>query len=145
MVLAYWQIGKMIFEKQGETPRAEYGAGLINELSDQMTKDFGKGFNKRNLELMRQFYLTFPNANALRTELNWPHYRLLMRVEDSKSRDFYLEECIKTNWSTRFENMSNSPTIFFLVKYANALDTELDVILKGVNLVEISIIDKTYR
>lgn len=39
---------------------------------------------------------------------------------------------------TRFENMSNSPTIFFLVKYANALDTELDVILKGVNLVEIS-------
>lgn len=39
---------------------------------------------------------------------------------------------------TRFENMSNSPTIFFLVKYANALDTELDVLLKGVNLVEIS-------
>ena len=39
---------------------------------------------------------------------------------------------------TRFENMSNSPTIFFLVKYANALDTELDVILKGVNLVELS-------
>ena len=101
MVLAYWQIGKMIFEKQGETPRAEYGAGLINELSDQMTKDFGKGFNKRNLELMRQFYLTFPNANALRTELNWTHYRLLMRVEDSKVRDFYQEECIKANWSTR--------------------------------------------
>ena len=39
---------------------------------------------------------------------------------------------------TRFENMSNSPTVFFLVKYANALNTELDVILKGVNLVELS-------
>lgn len=39
---------------------------------------------------------------------------------------------------TRFENMSNSPTIFFLVRYANALDTELDVILKGINIVEIS-------
>ena len=39
---------------------------------------------------------------------------------------------------TRFENMSNSPTIFFLVKYANALDTEIDVILKGINLVELS-------
>ena len=37
---------------------------------------------------------------------------------------------------TRFENMSNSPTVFFLVKYASALDTELDVILKGVSLVE---------
>ena len=38
---------------------------------------------------------------------------------------------------TRFENMSNSPTIFFLVKYADALDTEIDVILKGVNLMEV--------
>lgn len=37
---------------------------------------------------------------------------------------------------TRFENMSNSPTILFLVKYANALDTELDVILDEVRLVE---------
>ncbi len=36
---------------------------------------------------------------------------------------------------TRFENMSNSPTIFFLVKYASALDTELDVILNGVDLI----------
>ena len=39
---------------------------------------------------------------------------------------------------TRFENMSNSPTIFFLVKYANALDTELDVILNGVELIEVT-------
>ena len=39
---------------------------------------------------------------------------------------------------TRFENMSNSPTIFFLVKYANALDTELDVILNGVKLIEVT-------
>ena len=39
---------------------------------------------------------------------------------------------------TRFENMSNSPTIFFLVKYANALDSELDVILNGVDLIEVA-------
>ena len=39
---------------------------------------------------------------------------------------------------TRFENMSNSPTIFFLVKYANALDTELDVVLNGVELIEVA-------
>ena len=39
---------------------------------------------------------------------------------------------------TRFENMSNSPTIFFLVKYAHALDTELDVILNGVELIEVA-------
>ena len=101
MVLAYWQIGKMIFEKQGSSIRAEYGAGLIYELSVQMTKDFGKGFNPRNLELMRQFYLTFSNSNALRTELSWTHYKLLMRVKDDKAREFYIKECIKANWSTR--------------------------------------------
>ena len=39
---------------------------------------------------------------------------------------------------TRFENMTNSPTITFLVKYATALDTTIDVILKGVELVELS-------
>ena len=101
MTFAYWQIGKMIFEKQGEKSRAEYGAGVIRELSIQMTKDFGKGFDARNLELMRKFYVTFPNANALRSELNWTHYRLLMRVNDEKAREFYLDECIKANWSTR--------------------------------------------
>ena len=39
---------------------------------------------------------------------------------------------------TKFENMTNSPTIFFLVKYAYALDTELDVVLKGVNMMEVT-------
>ena len=92
MVLTYWQIGKMIFAKQGETNRAEYGAGIIKELSVQMTKDFGKGFNSRNLELMRQFYVSYPNANALRSELSWTHYRLLMRVDDENARNFYLDE-----------------------------------------------------
>ena len=43
MVLAYWQIGKMIVEKQGGVGRALYGDGLVKELSIQMTNDFGKG------------------------------------------------------------------------------------------------------
>jgi len=50
---------------------------------------------------MRQFYLTFPNGHALRGELTWTHYRSLIRVENEKARTFYLEEAIKSNWSTR--------------------------------------------
>lgn len=50
---------------------------------------------------MRQFYLTFPNRHALRDELSWTHYRLLMRVEKEKARNFYLEEAVKAQWSTR--------------------------------------------
>ena len=55
MVLAYWQIGKMIVERQGGNPRADYGDGLIKELSIQMTKDFGKGYTITNLKYMRMF------------------------------------------------------------------------------------------
>ena len=101
MVLAYWQIGKMIVEKQGGEARADYGAGLIKELSAQMTKDFGSGYTISNLKYMRQFYLTFQKSHAVRGELSWTHYRLILSLNDEKTRDFYIKEAIDGNWSTR--------------------------------------------
>ena len=77
MVEAYWQIGRAIIEQQGGEERAEYGAGLLQELSEKKTHDYGKGFTVANLKNMRQFYLTFPKSYALRSELSWTHYRLL--------------------------------------------------------------------
>lgn len=109
MVEAYWNIGKSIVEQQGGEEKAEYGVRLIAELSKQMTTDFGKGFTVANLKNMRQFYLTFPKSYALRSELSWTHYRLLMRVENKNARQFYIEEAIKSNWSTRqLERQINS-------------------------------------
>ncbi len=109
MVEAYWQIGKSIIEEQGGEDRAEYGVGLIKELSARMTQDFGKGFTVTNLKYMRQFYLTFPNGHALRDELSWTHYRLLMKVENDTARQFYLDEAVKSQWSTRqLERQINS-------------------------------------
>ena len=109
MVEAYWNIGKSIVEQQDGYEKAEYGSRLIAELSKQMTVDFGKGFTPTNLKYMRQFYLTFPNSHALRDELSWTHYRLLMRVENENAREFYTEEAIKSNWSTRqLERQINS-------------------------------------
>ena len=101
MVEAYWNIGKRIYEACGESERAEYGKLLLQFLADKLTSEFGKGFSVRNLQMMRQFYLIFPNANALRSELSWTHYRSLMRVEDEKARNFYLEETVKCGWSSR--------------------------------------------
>lgn len=101
MVGAYWNIGKSIYDQQGGDDRAEYGTKLISVLSKQLTADFGKGFTPTNLKYMRQFYMTFPNRHALSDQLSWTHYRMLMRVENSTARAFYLEECIKSNWSTR--------------------------------------------
>ncbi len=109
MVEAYWNIGKSIVEQQGGEEKAEYGVRLIAELSKQMITDFGKGFTVANLKNMRQFYLTFPKSYALRSELSWTHYRLLMRVENKNARRFYIEEAIKSNWSTRqLERQINS-------------------------------------
>jgi len=82
MVQAYWYIGRIIVEQEQKgKERAEYGRALIKELSIKLTQDYGKGFNESNLKYIRQFYLTYPNGHALRDELSWTHYRLLLRVE----------------------------------------------------------------
>ena len=58
---------------------------------------------------MRKFYLTFPNSHALRDQLTWTHYRLIMKAETEEKRTFYIDECIKSNWSTRqLERQINS-------------------------------------
>jgi predicted nuclease of restriction endonuclease-like (RecB) superfamily len=101
MVEAYWLIGKQIVEAQGDNERAEYGTQLLKYLSEQLTHDFGKGFEERELRKIRQFYLTFPIRDAVRPELGWTHYRLILRVSSNKAREFYMDECVKSRWSTR--------------------------------------------
>ena len=101
MLFTYWNIGKKIVEEQGGNSKSKYGDKLISELSKQMTFDFGKGFDERNLRKIRQFYLSFPIWNTVRTELNWSHYRILIRIEEKHIREFYIDEAIKGNWSVR--------------------------------------------
>lgn len=109
MVKAYWEVGKSIVEAQGGEERAEYGNGLIKELSKQLTKDFGKGFDRSNLMHMRNFYLSFPIVDALRRQLSWTHYRMLLKVKNSAAREWYMNECVESNWSTRqLEHQINS-------------------------------------
>ncbi|MFH1563189.1 MAG: DUF1016 N-terminal domain-containing protein [Nitrospirota bacterium] len=102
MVQAYWQIGRLIVEEEQQgKERAEYGKYLIKELSEKLVLEFGKGFDESNLRNMRLFYLNFPIRDALRHELTWTHYRLLLRVENPDGRDFYIIEIVQNNWSTR--------------------------------------------
>ncbi len=110
MVKAYWEVGRIIVEEEQKgAERAEYGKALIKELSVRLTRDYGKGFTESNLKYMRQFYLTFQNSHALRDELSWTHYRLLLKVEKEEAWNFYMLEAIKDNWSTRvLERQINS-------------------------------------
>src|SRR5437660_12519336 len=60
MLAAYWHVGREIVEEeQRGKERAGYGERLIQELSEQLTADFGRGFSVPNLQLIRQFYLTY--------------------------------------------------------------------------------------
>ncbi|MDR6565222.1 PDDEXK nuclease domain-containing protein [Chitinophaga sp. CC14] len=105
MVDAYWQIGKRIFEEEQQgQQRANYGEFLIHALSKQLAKELGNGFSIANLKNFRQFYLSFPDFEkgyALRSQLSWTHYRLIMRVENIKAREYYLNEVATQKWSTR--------------------------------------------
>lgn len=102
MVLAYWNIGRLIVEQeqQGES-RAAYGAQQLQQLAQQLTALYGKGFDISNLRNMRRFYQTFPIQDALRPELSWTHYRKLVAVENKQARSWYIQEAIEQNWSAR--------------------------------------------
>lgn len=102
MVKTYWEVGRLIVEheQQGET-RASYGKQQLQGLADQLRVEFGKGFEVRNLRNMRAFYLAYPIWNAVRSELSWTHYRILLRVENPKAREWYLQESIEQAWGTR--------------------------------------------
>lgn len=108
--LLYWHIGEKIFnEEQQGKDRADYGNYLIKYLSEQLQPEFGSGFSYRQLELMRQFYRTFPIANSLRSQLSWTHYRVLLRIENKDKREYYIAETVKNNWSVRqMERQINS-------------------------------------
>ncbi|MCF7908174.1 MAG: PDDEXK nuclease domain-containing protein [Candidatus Omnitrophica bacterium] len=102
MVLAYWHIGKEIVEEEQKgKKRAGYGKKTIEDLSHRLSDEFGKGFDFTNLTNMRKFYLAYPILDAVRQELSWTHYRILMRVDKPDARSFYEAECVANNWSAR--------------------------------------------
>ncbi len=102
MVQAYWQIGRIIVEhEQNGSLRADYGKNVLQDISEKLQQEFGNGFSVRNLQQMKKFYAMFPNTNALRSQLTWTHYRLLLRVDDETARNWYIEECVRSAWSSR--------------------------------------------
>lgn len=102
IVKAYWQVGKYIveYEQQGKG-RAEYGKGVITNLSKRLTMEYGGGFSVPNIKLMRQFYLYYPKGYSVSSQLTWTHWRALLRVQNEVAREYYIQECTAANWSVR--------------------------------------------
>ncbi len=132
MVGTYWNLGRLIVEEEQKgKKRADYGEHLILSLAEKLTREFGEGYSLTNLKYFRQFYLAFQKSHTvrgqivsgqkshalrdqsvpfgLRPELSWTHYRLLLKVEKEAARQYYLEEAVAGNWSTRqLERQINS-------------------------------------
>lgn len=105
MVEAYWLIGKRIVEEeQNGKERADYGKEIIKNISEEMTREFGKGFSKRTIWEIRQFYTTFPDFSIVRTlsaQLSWSHFQRIAKVQNEQARIYYLKEAAANNWSVR--------------------------------------------
>ena len=86
--------------QQGDE-RAAYGETVLEKLSQKLTAEFGKGFSKRNLERMRKFYIYFPIATTVLTQLSWSHYLEIIEIEEEAKRNFYIKETINSRWSVR--------------------------------------------
>lgn len=101
-VQMYWHLGKRIFEEeQHGKNRADYGTYLIKNLAKQLEPEYGSGFGVRQLEQSRQFYRMYPIANAVRSQLNWTQYRLLIQISDPAKREYYELESVNNNWTAR--------------------------------------------
>lgn len=104
LVMLYWQVGKRIRVDVLKQKRALYGEQIVATLSRQLAAEFGRGFGKRNLSRMMRFTEVFPDleiVSALRTQLGWTHFRLIIALDDPLKRDFYAEMCRLEKWSTR--------------------------------------------
>lgn len=106
----YWNIGRRIFEEEQQgKDRADYGTYLIKNLSENLEPEYGSGFSYRQLAFCRQFYLAYPIVNALRSQLNWTQYRMLIQIQDPDKREYYELEAVNNCWTGReLERQINS-------------------------------------
>ena len=109
-VQMYWAIGQRIVEKEQQgKERADYGTYLIKRLAQEIEPEYGSGFGERQLKFCRQFYKTYPNGNALRSQLNWSQYRMLIQISDPDKREYYELEAVNEGWTGRqLERQINS-------------------------------------
>ena len=137
-LLTYWNIGKLIVEAQGGDARAKYGDNLISEWGRKLSEKYGKGYNKSNLSRARTFYLYFPIVAAVRQQLTWTHYRLILPLKNENERNYYINLVILNNLSSRELQREIKNKAFDRLSYA---DKEHIEIISDTNNTTLSIKD----
>ena len=149
ITLLYWHIGKRINEEVLENQRAEYGKQIVSTVSRQLTEEYGKGFNEKNLRRMMQFAELFPDFQIvapLARQLSWSHFLILFPIKDPLSREFYLTMSVSEKWTKRtlrnkidsmlYERtaISSKPEEVIKTELANLRDNEIlspDLVFKS--------------
>ncbi|WP_394835832.1 PDDEXK nuclease domain-containing protein [Pendulispora rubella] len=128
MTATYWLVGRRVVEhEQGGRARADYGEALLERLSADLTRRFGRGFSVDNLESMRLVFLAYPPSGISETSsrksrtkksetlsresdlasltsrfgVSWSHYALLVRTRSDYARNFYEQEALRGGWTVR--------------------------------------------
>ncbi|MCK5595100.1 DUF1016 family protein [bacterium] len=112
MTMLYWKIGKRVNQEILQEKRAEYGKQIVVSLARQLKTDYGSSFSEKSLRRMMQFADIFPDEKIVATlwrQLSWSHLKMIIPIEDSLKREFYIEMCKLEKWSIRtFRERINS-------------------------------------
>lgn len=133
----YWETGHYIidFEQNGNA-RAEYGKGLLKQLSKDLTTAYGAGFNHFNLIYMRKLYLAFPKSRTLSYKLSWSHYTEILKCDDQLERDFYLKQCEEEKWNVRELKRQMKSMLFHRIALSKDKDGVLALAKEGQHIQE---------
>ena len=134
MVELYYNIGQTINELIDDYNLEKSQNEIIKSFSNKLTKQFGQGFSVPSLKKMKKFYQVFNGGSTLWNQLSWSHNRLIMNIDDDKRRNFYLEECIKSNWSVRqLERQINS---FYYERLISTKEPYKEEVKNEINILE---------
>ena len=104
IISLYWNIGRKLSDNVLQGEKAAYGKNIVGELSERLTIEYGKGFEKSSVFKMIKFYQEFGDYGKVATlsqQLTWSHFVELLPIGDELKRDFYAVMCKNENWSVR--------------------------------------------
>jgi predicted nuclease of restriction endonuclease-like (RecB) superfamily len=135
MVNTYWQIGQYIVEfEQGGSTKAAYGKGLLENLSKDLSLEYGKGFSLSNLYMMRQFFIKYPifqTASGKLERLSWSHICEILPIDDELERQFYEVQCVNEHWNVRELKRQKKSSLFLRLAASKDKEGILQLAKKG--------------
>lgn len=133
LVGLYWDIGRMIVERQADS---EHGAAIAERLAEDLRREFPgiSGFSRRNIFYMREFYLLYRSDERVQpmvAQIGWTHnLAILQRCKDTLEREFYVRMTRKFGWSKnvlihQIENQSYEKSLLGQTNFDQVLTPQL--------------------